>query len=1181
LDDLERRVERALGASDVPPPAEAPHLAALEGELLASGAHPPSLADLAAFRDRAAACGAPVAAARAEELLRALLADDAAAIGPPAYDDPGACFRALARARALDVEALAHTRGPPPLAAATPALREKLLAACRARPPADRDAWTRELLDRADIALSSLDTAPARAAELAELVADDIAWHRDEVERESGPRRRALGRRVRRLRGEAQERALEASLEARFGRRNVLRFGRLILVLTVLVLALLAVETLVELPPRVLLWFAVADTAACLVFLWEIAVKLLHVRGRGRWTLRHLFVDVLPSIPFSLLLLHPTTLDAVRLGRAFRILRPLLRPFLRMGRAFAFLSRGIDRLVRGHAEPLNRDIILYPTREERARLARRDGAAAGAPRLLGRVQERWLQLLAAAGGAAEEVAAARLAALEQARGRGDLRRPAAPSAAAAPRDLIADDLLSRLERLAPEDAEASLGPELLARVARVTRMLSFPPLRWFPVIRRYVPRLAEETPDAPAVAAAARSAAAELRRLHGRWLWFSDLHGTITPAQFVDRVGTAMMKVSFRPAYRLVLFAFLVAVFRGILKVSGIAWLEHLSEALLRFVGVLGAICIALLALGWWLRRIAGEATAFFEQAARAQYLALTETFKGRMLERDAAILDRRVLAPERALRGGEGGPGDFVDRVRQWLVAGPPGGGRFDVAERVVLLYRDGLDGAPFTDSDTRTTSQLLGNPALRNLRSMSRRLGARDRKLLLRLDLERPTALFGGPYFWFRLMCRAVAHGVARLVVDYNRHALPLAQVASATDEERTRHAGWLRAEEVAPIPSDLVRYATTRFTALHFLDDDEHRDAEVAVHFGPEVLERLRRDRRLLFRRVFGTYPAHRLARDDRVLNPYRLYQSRFAGGRALLLPLFLAWGALRRVGDLFAWLFRCVRELKGPSVAVDVEAAEGADFAAALRKIRRMRGPVAEAALRLRVRLDPEYLGVLLPGTGETGLEGQDARADLRFLEADVTLEEEVETERERAARDMRRLAALVREGLLGERTTREHLRAAACAYHADLDGVRSLLSAREILRETCADAAREPLLPPVANLRLRALFRRYWEAHGEGDRRARRAAWRAVAHDAGGAQGALRAWAQRGDGARAEGRRILADLVRHPERTTEMLVTLRTVQTLSLLDMLLYREHVFRVGRYAESGDDAAGTLGLG
>jgi hypothetical protein len=407
--------------------------------------------------------------------------------------------------------------------------------------------------------------------------------------------------------------------------------------------------------------------------------------------------------------------------------------------------------------------------------------------------------------------------------------------------------------------------------------------------------------------------------------------------------------------------------------------------------------------------------------------------------------------------------------------------------------------------------------------------------------------------------------------------------------------------------------VRYATTHFTALHLLDDDPHRDREVESLFGADVLARVRRDRRLLFRRVFGTYPATKLARDDRVLNPFRLYQSWLAGGRAFLLPFFMALGAARRVRDFFRWLGRCVRELRGPSVAVDTEAAEGADFVTAVRKIGRARGPVAEAALRLRIRLDVEYLGVRLPGTEESGLEGNDAVSDLRFLDAGAALEEEVEGERGRAERDMRRLhpvlgtwfvsrkslsdndlqrasadsgSALLPGGsgvlAAGGPPTREHLRAAACAYLADLDGVRSLLSSREILSEVVARAVHDPLQPPsFPRPRLYLAFRRYWKTHGEGPLRARRAAWRAIASDVDGAATALLAWDRYGEGARERGERVLAEILRHPERTSEMLVTLRCVQTLSMLDILLYREHVYRLGGYGESGDDPGGALDLG
>jgi hypothetical protein len=74
--------------------------------------------------------------------------------------------------------------------------------------------------------------------------------------------------------------------------------------------------------------------------------------------------------------------------------------------------------------------------------------------------------------------------------------------------------------------------------------------------------------------------------------------------------------------------------------------------------------------------------------------------------------------------------------------------------------------------------------------------------------------------------------------------------------------------------------------------------------------------------------------------------------------------------------------------------------------------------------------------------------------------------------------------------------------------------------------------------------------------------------------------ALEVWSRLGDGARAEGERILADVLRHPERITDQIVTLRSIQTLSLIDILNYREHVYRLGAYAASGDPPEDFLSL-
>ena len=56
--------------------------------------------------------------------------------------------------------------------------------------------------------------------------------------------------------------------------------------------------------------------------------------------------------------------------------------------------------------------------------------------------------------------------------------------------------------------------------------------------------------------------------------------------------------------------------------------------------------------------------------------------------------------------------------------------------------------------------------------------------------------------------------------------------------------------------------------------------------------------------------------------------------------------------------------------------------------------------------------------------------------------------------------------------------------------------------------------------------------------------------------------------------------MLTDLLRNPERITEQLVPLRAVQTMSLIDVLNYREHVYSLGGYEASGDSAGDTLEL-
>jgi hypothetical protein len=1218
VDALEQRVQRLLAVTEPDPAAEAGHLAGIEyavlealhrgrerdGELADDRGHP-VLANAASFAGLLGRAGAPRAAERAGRFVGDLVSDRADAWRARTEStldraDPEACFHALAEARELDLEALARGAAGPPLAAYLPGLRDALLEAVEARPPAAerRAAWVVELRDRADVVLTSIDdVAPERAGALLARVMKDLAWHAKHVE-PKGSLHRRLRQRVRRLHAERQERDLQAKLDKRFGARNAARFERLIFWLIIFVLAILGYEAVAEPPWSTVRWLIIADTAACVIFLWEFFVKLWMVRG-GRlfWFYRHFLVDFLPSIPVGAFLLHGP--DPVRAGRAIRLVRVsrlarnirIMRPLIRLVRAFGFLSRGIDRIARKYGALINRNIVLFPTREERRRLGRpRQDVATRLRALQAQVQERWELVLAAAPREArEDLAAGRLDGLERARAQGLLHRELAADGTMPRRpDLAAGDVLRALGRLSAPQLEGEMGQDFVARVSRAVRIFAFPPLRWLPFVRKYVPRVTPAMSDADVVVAAAHKSSAELRRHHDRYFWFADLYGTITPAQFVDRVGHTMVKAAKRPAVRLLLFGAAYLIVIWLLPQSGI------ESALRKIVGpvlqVLGGICLAILAVGWWLLRIAGQATDFFSQAARAQYLELSESIKNRDIERHAAVLERRVFRPERLVHGERHGNARerFLVGVDKWLREAQPGRAvseGFDPVERAVLLYRDSLDGAILVDNDTRTTAQLLGDPALRNLRIQAERITPADRRALQKLDLQRGRSFLRGPYLWFSLVCQAIEHGSARLIVDYNRHALPLDQLATASDEERQAYEAWLASERVADIPSRQLTYATTDFTALHFLDDDEQRDRDVALRFGDRILERLRRDRRHLIRRTFGTYPLHQRPHEERVLNAYRIYQRWLAGGRALLFPLRLVTGAVRFAWRFVTWVARCVGEIRRPRFEVDVRAVEGADFDTARRKINRMRAPVAFAALRIRARFDPEYLGILLPGVDASGVEGATVEQDLRFLDAEPDVERELAAEQVRAGRDMVRLGRLIRDGLwervgrrLGlpaERFGREHLRAAAACYLSDMQEVRRHLSAREILDGVFERVADGDLPPRVwlPRPRLRRHFVRYWERHGSGRRAARRAAWRAVVHDVEGARCALIAWARHGDGARAEGERILAELLRHPQRLTEQLVTLRAVQTMSLIDVLNYRELVFRVGGYAASGDD--------
>ncbi len=1243
LGRLEDRLEEIGADSSAGPEQRARRLAEIEAELgatlaaaagdlaLARRRGHPIITAISEWGDDAARLGCSDAAAEAEALVERCLHDEGrawsrmadrwlTATNEDVARNATAIFRHLLAATALRREALCLDRDE---AAATPidvarrdALRDALAATDPT--PAEREAWIRDLIDRADDVLTGMDElGPSAAARNLELVADDLAWHHRHVERKGAAARR-LGRKLRRLRVEAQERRLQESLERRFGATAVGRFERFVLLLIFVVLGILVVEFAFDVPLPVQIALTAIDTFACGVFLTEFFVRLSLVRGRASWARRHVLIDFVPSLPFGLFTLYDKlgTAEQLRWGRALRFLRltrvaryvRLLLPLIRMIRAFGFLVRGLDRLVRRYGDLLNRNVILFPRRDERAAAARLgESGAAHAARLRTALDKAWRTLVE---GSPESVRGAlfveRTRALEAMRERGGLERPdTAEAPTSAPIELPAEQFFDRMERVTAEELAAEYGFDFVARCARAARLFARPPIRWFPILRRAVPRLTPTMGDAEVVAAAAHALGRELRRHHDRILALGDLHGTVTPPELVDRVGTMMFRASLRPARKLLVIGGVFLVIQGIAGVFGVGagwvtWIERLiGDTLL----LLGGICLVVLGVGWWLRSLAGRETAFHEQVALAQYLSLTESIKGRFLARDVAIFDRRVLEPESRVTSDV--PKDsssrrdaFLRIVRSWLVEPPVGRheGVAEALERTALLYRDSLDGSLFGEDDDRTTAHLLGDPSLRELRRLAATLGKREHRELVRLDLRRKRTLLGGPWLWFSFISKAITQDVGRLIVDYNRHAITLAELPNAEPDERAAYERWLAAESAAAETkrrtSRNIAYQTTSFHALHFLDADPARDGAIAAAYGDAIARKLAHDRRVLIREIFGTFPRHLRSKERRVANLFRLYGSWLQGGRGLLLPLRLGVIFLRSVWIGATWLASAVGEIRRSNRRFDPEAVEQADFATAVRKIGRVRGPIVATCIALRARLDPEYLGVRPPGLEGTA-SMDDVRADLGFADVSPERRRDIAAQRLEAEADMRRLAAAIDEGLLDRLAERracdarafdaESRRALAVAYRGDYAGIKTHLSSTALLQEALASLVDRP--PGEASLlrrwRLARPVRRWWAQYGRGDRAARKRFARVVAGD-GTLRRALVAWAERGtDGAREEGLRRAADLLRHPRRISEQLLTLRTVQTLSLVDLLNYRTHVYRLGDYEGSGDDPRHWLRLG
>lgn len=1023
------------------------------------------------------------------------------------------------------------------------------------------------------------------------------------AERTGSRRCRRFGRRLLRA---ADDRVLARRLEARLGRRGVAVLETTNFVLLMVVLVTLVIERAVDLTAAQTLVFHWIDALACLFFIADFCFELALHPSRLSWFWRNALTDLVPAIP-SVLLLPGLTVssaaDDLLVLRTLRLLRitwaaryvQALRPLLRSARLLLFLVRGLDGLATRFAQYLNREFVFVPAAADVSRTAQQDDLRDvlfeaqhrehELVKLLPREQRRELlhERVVAVRGSMEALEPQAFTAL-----RGQTMG----------RDVAIGDAIEFLYGLRTQDLGRYLKPGDVQALDRVVRIVSAVPVRWLPLISRLavhpLPATAEER-----IVGLARRAADWLESWHGRLLFFADLHGIVTGPQILDRVASAMVKASQRPAVRLLLFGGLFLLFNRLL-----GWGDFLKDIVGGPLVLLGSFCLIFLLLGHWLKRLAGQASDNYRLTSEAHFISQLERVQSRYEDEDLDFLVGRVFNDPENRAHARKLLADQLDSARTGVPVQDENVPHHVCLEanRVALLYLHFLDGAPLHISDVKTTEQLLANQSLENLRAEFLCIDARERKQLRTLKLD-DGSLFSGPYLWFRFITESIAVETAKRIAGYNSYCVPLSQRDYVEQDALDEMEQWLarrRDPRSGRTPkerggSEPSTYPTTEFTALDFLGGDPERDLHLAAVFGEDVLEVVRFDRRTMIREIFGTRPVNHLPKQDRSFNPLRFYETRLSHGRVLLAPVMLVWRFVRTVGWTIGKVRQIVREVLDPELAMARREIGEAPFAVALRKIHRMKAPGLLAAIRLRLRLDPAYSGAPAGWTSESQESARpEIERDLRFLHM---REREAAQLRDDAARVRSEVAALhaavpgwpalhdARHGEPDAYRRRAGELAVTCAWISDKDDARTLMRCERWQQEVLPELLE---VGDRVSLSKRAwwwfcgLFVRHpvdvWLARhhtGERSERVRQRLRLGFDADVRHTRDVITAWAQLDAGVSPRERALerLRAVHRAGPSVRRDLLALRAVQSMAVLDVRNYRDLVFRIGDYELDQED--------
>ncbi len=780
--------------------------------------------------------------------------------------------------------------------------------------------------------------------------------------------KRRLKRLQRKLGALRDEALLSKRLESFFGHGPVRLFNRLSFFALMLLLLVFLVDIFLPKTETIaegLFWL---DTGICLFFLWEFSVRLLFAPNRRFWFRRHVLTDFLPALPFGLLLSTASGADvlAKTLGtgviRSIRLVRipvyaryvRLLRPMVNFFRLIAFWLRGMDRIVEGLSPLLNVEVILFEASPPKANEEVAPGEAmlpvAEFRRLPPELRkERAPELLERLIQEMERV------------GRRGIPVEGSATKKSSSRIMAADSLVFMLRSLDADQVTRSLPEEQIYSLGRFLKLLDIPLFRHLPGWKQLLGGGGDVPPD-ERIARAGRAIGGGMGRVLRVVDAWMDLSGVLTAPQILDRIATALMRSTQRPAVRLLLFGSLFILFKLFFQIVLPMDAPKLFHFLDKFVAtpllIVGTIALLLLLLGRWLKRLAGESGGQLIRAAESRYSNLTELLRIRSEDQTIRQLSERVFPGDAAeAEGLEGG----IRREAAALRLGVVGDGINLRARKFALLLLDAEDGGFLHKTDTKGPEQFLENPDLVTLRREALSYTQGDEKRLGRLDLSTTKALFG-PYFWFDLLTEALSVQVAKLCNLYNLYLIPLSAWDCAGKKERERHLAVLQGDEELPVvPERNGGFATSFFHVLHFLDPSEECLAEVAKVFGDEVRDRLVEDRRRMVRRIFSTKAMSKLPRSLRAFNPLSFYRGKLGGGRIFFLPFLLLWMVLRFLGRVVRITVKATYEILRPRIQGRADEVETSPRVVR-RKLRRMKKPLCFEAIRLMAQLDPAYLGI---------------------------------------------------------------------------------------------------------------------------------------------------------------------------------------------------------------------------